>query len=452
MNYKEELLWILDSPGTTNHNMDEKFRENIAFVHSLGLKCDCVGWSTLDLADPRANEILDHISAFCKKNGWTARGVYKRYHLETDNQWFEIVPNYFKDSTVVDEIKTPPTDTENISTCVIHAFREIDNSPKLFRNNLLVLERFRRSCIQHNIQGVDFCWAKDIGKYEAEQYFHLYANHQIPQIAVDFDLRKSPQRIQAAGGWLPRLSEVIHTLQFINLPDCYLTEDLPTCGFAYAYIPHTLSCAGRNKFLIHKDIAETLLKEKAISARALKPVTVVDQLPGGYILAQTKPLKQPSADFTDKMLLEYEKLKAKHRPIREVSEKVALKLMRNAKKDCKEDFQKAMSKTVGQDLLSTNYAPVIPYYLIANGCSLSDEYELLSYNQAIKENDEFQGNLEKEELLEEKPEGIVIAKTIGGDFVLLCKDGAVIQFSHEAPKVTDQWPSLAQFIVYAIQN
>lgn len=38
MKYTEELLWILDKPGMAVYEMDEKFRENIAFVHSLGLK------------------------------------------------------------------------------------------------------------------------------------------------------------------------------------------------------------------------------------------------------------------------------------------------------------------------------------------------------------------------------------------------------------------------------
>ena len=50
MKYSEELLWILDKPGTTLHNQDEAFQENIAFVHSLGLKCDCVGWCKMDLS------------------------------------------------------------------------------------------------------------------------------------------------------------------------------------------------------------------------------------------------------------------------------------------------------------------------------------------------------------------------------------------------------------------
>ena len=75
MKYSEVLHWILDKPGTTLHNQDEKFHKNIEFVHSLGLKCDCVGWCMMDLSNPRTPEILSSISTFCKENGWKARGV-----------------------------------------------------------------------------------------------------------------------------------------------------------------------------------------------------------------------------------------------------------------------------------------------------------------------------------------------------------------------------------------
>ncbi len=95
---------------------------------------------------------------------------------------------------------------------------------------------------------------------------------------------------------------------------------------------------------------------------------------------------------------------------------------------------------------------VTPYYLVANGGCLSDEYELLPYNQAISENAQFQEQLQSEELLAEKPAGVVIAKCPDGDYILLCKSGEVIRFSHEAPEVTEQWLNLAQFIVDAINE
>lgn len=80
MNYKEYLTWILDRPEGEaqlyNHDkeifheyVNRCYKENIDFVHSLGLKCDCVGWSDgLDLTRPDADKILDKIEAFCKEN------------------------------------------------------------------------------------------------------------------------------------------------------------------------------------------------------------------------------------------------------------------------------------------------------------------------------------------------------------------------------------------------
>ena len=63
----ETLDWILDNDDKSIVD-DEKYRLNIEFVHSLGLKCDCVGWSKLDLQNPRADEILSAIDSFCKCN------------------------------------------------------------------------------------------------------------------------------------------------------------------------------------------------------------------------------------------------------------------------------------------------------------------------------------------------------------------------------------------------
>ena len=97
----ETLDWILDKDDTHIAD-DEKFRLNIEFVHSLGLKCDCVGWSKLDLQNPRADEILYAIDSFCKKNGWKARGIYTRTYSDYTSDWYEIVPSAFNDNTLCD--------------------------------------------------------------------------------------------------------------------------------------------------------------------------------------------------------------------------------------------------------------------------------------------------------------------------------------------------------------
>ena len=46
--------------------------------------------------------------------------------------------------------------------------------------------------------------------------------------------------------------------------------------------------------------------------------------------------------------------------------------------------------------------------------------------------------------------GDVNSITIGNKVNI--QDGAVIRFSHETPEITEQWPSLAQFIVDSIND
>lgn len=453
MKYTEELLWILDKPGTTLHDKNEEYRENIEFVHSLGLKCDCVGWCKIDLANPRTPEILEGISSFCNEKGWRARGLYTRKYVDLHTDWYELDPVLFKDNTFCDRIETVTDDHKPIFTYVIRAFHEWNAAPKVWGENVFVPERFRDFCIQNKIEDLDFCWARDKGKYEAEQYFHVYGKRLITRIATGID-HKNPehQLITAAGGWLPEIDKVFYKLQQINLQDCYLVDDLPDRGIAYAYIPSTFSCAGRYTILLHKDIAQALLTQKILPSTALKPAAVFNSLPGGYILQKTQAIDRPTCAFMSTMLSEYEKLKNTARPVRIASEKDALKMLRHAKKDRSQDFQKGLSKAKSERLVNTDYDAMMPYYRIADGCFLSDEYALLSSVMAAKENEEYQKKLFGEELLDVKPEGIVIGQCADGDVILLCKDQKVIRMSHEEPVAVEQWPTLAQFFVDTIQG
>lgn len=455
MKYTEELLWILDEPGEIARNLEAQnrtFQIRREFVHSLGLKCDSVGWCKMDLSSPHTADILDSISEFCKKNGWKARGMYTRRYVDVQSDWYELVPTCFKDNTTCDRIETLTEDGKKIYTRVIRAFHEMSATPKMWADEIYVPERFHSFCVRNGLEDLDFCWAKDKGKYEAEQYFHIYGKHRLPEIAVDFGLRKADKnRIHSVGGWLPAIDRVFHEMQQINLPDCYLAEKIPEAGIVYAYIPSTFSCVGRHVVLIHKDIAETLVQQKILPTSTLQPAPVVDTLPDGYVLKETQTIERPAASYRDKMLLEYEKWKQTDHPVRMLSEKEALKILRNAKKERKKDFQKAIPKAKTQDLLNTRYDALVPYYCVANGGYLSDEYELLPWERAKNENDEFRKNLESEELLEDKPEGIVFARCPDGDIIFLRESGEVIRFSHEVQEIVGEWPNLSQFVVDAIK-
>ena len=449
----ETLDWILDKDDTRIKKEDE-YRFNIEFVHSLGLKCDCVGWSKLDLQNPRADEILSAIDSFCKKNGWKARGIYTRKYADYSSDWYELVPTAFKDNTLCDYDDEYENERgEKVRVFQLRAYHELRPSPKQWYESILVPQRFRDACIRHGITDVDFCWARDKGKYQAEQYFHLYANKQIPTIAEGRNLKiEDRKKIDALGGYLPKIADIFHNLQLINLQDCYIETDIPNSNIALAYCPRTFTYCGRNKFLIRKDFAKILLQEKAISESDLTPAMVVKELPGGYTLTRTVMPDRPLASCLQKSIAEYEKLKNTERPLRMISEKDALKLFRLTKKERKRDFKKALPKAQSDGLAQTRYAPLLPYYLIANGGYLSDEYEFLPYEIAAKENELFAKELLTEELLDAKPDGIVIAKCPDGDKILLCSDGKVIRFSHEQPVAIEEWVSLAQFVADAINE
>jgi hypothetical protein len=379
--------------------------------------------------------------------------LYTRNKVELESDWYELVPNYFKDNTPCGRIETVTDDNRIVYTRAIRAFHELTPSPKAWGDDLYVPERFRNYCIQNNLVDLDFCWAEDKGKYEAEQYFQVYGKRLVPQIAVDYDLKKSDiQLISAAGGWLPEIANVFHELQQVNLQDCYLADDLPDNGIVYAYIPRTFSTIGRHTILLHKDIVQSVLQQKILPSSAVRPAAVVKSLPGGYSLKQTQEIARPTSQFMTMMFVKYEKLKNTVRPIRMISEKDALKMLRLAKKERKEGFSKALPKAKRETLLNTDYAVLIPYYSVADGCFLSDEYEFLSSIKAMQETSEFREFLSNEELLDDKPEGVVIGRCPDGDVILLCNNGKVVRFSHEEPVAVAQWPTLAQFFADALNE
>lgn len=462
MKYSEKLDWILDKVGGPLWS-EEKARQNIEFVHSLGLTCDCVGWSELDPASPRAEEILLAITRFCRENGWRARGMYTR-RFTGESDWHEIRFADARDGFFGDFMETPGEDGGTVRVCTVKAYQELNPAPKMrFLEYMLVPERFRSVCVEQGLTGVDFCWAQDKGKYDAAQYFHLYPRHAVQHMTEstffhyyapgmpEYDPRQAA-RMQELGGALPRLAEVFSDLM-ISLPRCYLAAELPVGGFSSAYMqPESRYASGRQQILVHRDTAAMLLKNKALQPSWLAPVPVLDAFLPGYKPVATMRQEAPAPPARDELLAAYERLKATERPVRLVTEKEALKLLRSVKKARGGDFGKALPKAKAALLADTPYAPLEPYYQIVGSGYLSDEYELLTPDRAAEETAAFHAALAAEELLDEKPDGVVFAQCPDGDRVLLLTDGTVIRFSHEAPETVNAWPCLPQFVVDAVNE
>ncbi len=448
MDYKEHLTWILDK---RNHKFDdEKYQGNIDFVHSLGKKCDSVGWSELDMGDTDSTEILDKIQAFCKENGWRARGWYERTYTEIESDWYELKTEDFKDNTVLDVFPVETEKGKEIYLETISAYREINIAPKEC-HRVCVPDRFRKACINNGVTDIDFCWVQDKGRFDAEQYFYIFPHRCIPRILYDKGIDKNQTaRLQSLGGYLPKIASIFYELQNISLQDCYLKEDMPSGGIAYIYCPSTYDFCGRYKILIHKNTAEMLINEKALSWANLTPACIVDKCLEGYDLDNAEVASRPTKEYIEKAFSEYEKLKAKGRPEYIVKEKEALKFLRKTKTERKEDFNKRLAKKVAESITDTIYTNILPYYSVCDGGLLSDEYIFLCYSDSLKITEEVFENLAKEELFDVNLDGVVIATCADGDFVLLTEDEKVIRLSHEAPNIISEWQNLAKFFVEAI--
>lgn len=463
MRYTEKLLWILDeNPATGRGYNEEKVRENIAFVHSLGLKCDSVGWCDFDLGDPKAEAYLEKIAAFCRSKDLWARGWYTRTYAETQSTWYKLGTAKMPYDACGEFVELPVSDGYMAQTVgSVKAYMLEPHSPKDWHRPIPA--RVKDALAEMEIPNLTFCWIKDVGRYESQQYFHLYAHAPLPRYYSDRGLKyeirtdvateypKTWERILALGGMLPKVASVFYDLH-ISLPDCYNAADLPEGGLAEVYNPLTFTQHLVDTLLIREDMAQRLLEAKAISPRDLAPVPIVENCPPGYWEETAIPRPEPSADFIAAREKERIKLEAKPRPRRAITEKQALSALRKAKKERKEDFQKAMPKAAAEALADTLYAPLAPYYAVANGGELSDEYEFLPYARSLEETTIFEGELAAEELLETPPKGSVIAICPDGDRILHLNEGSVIRFSHEAPEVIMTWPTLSQFMYDAINE
>lgn len=450
MKYKEKLLWILDKIDQKSDG--NEYQENIDFVHSLGKKCDCVGWSELDMDEPDAHDVLDRIQTFCKERGYRARGWYERVYTDVESDWYEIKSEPFRDDTVVDIITVKTQNGDDLYLNVINAYRELNVAPKGFRK-VCVPDRFRKACIENGITDVEFCWVKDKGRYEAEQYFYIYPERYIPRIIYDRSIRQNQtERLQILGGKLPEIASVFYNLEHIQLQDCFLKEDMPSDGIAYVYCPSAYDFCGRYKILIHKNTAEILIKAKALSSADIVPVCVVEKCPEGYDFDMTEREAMPFTGYIKKSFSEYEGLKAKGRPEYNVKDKEALSFFRKTKNERKADFSKGLSKKYADKITDSFYKTLLPYYGVSNGGQLSDEYMFLSYSESLKATDTFFESLEKEELLTEVPCGAVIVNCADGDSVLITETESIIRWSHEAPEIVCEWQSIAKFFVDALND
>ncbi|MBQ8397900.1 MAG: hypothetical protein IJX53_06890 [Clostridia bacterium] len=488
---KDYLSWILDklpesADGTPEMRYEgkfpehrtlvtvsgeDKYRRNIDFVHSLGQKCDCVGWSLLDLSDPHAGEVIEKIADFCREDGWLARGSVVRELSDFESDWFALdLPVMKSDTGGVDVL------WEDGQIRTLRCTRAYQNKPNaIYRVEwgnqywLVASERFRDACVRLGVPNVRFCWMKDCGRYASGQYYYLFSSNSVPHAACDHGLRYTERdengkrncahqpgsathdRMMALGGYLPRIAEIFYDLG-VHMPTYYPTWAMPDEGFAHVDIhePYWFKC----DMLIHRRTAEALIGERVLSPKQLYPVPLYrdGEIPPGYVERTFAHFPLPHPDTVAALQAECDALMQIERLVHRATDKQAAGRLRRAKAERKADFGKRMAKVKLSALNGTPHAGMACYYQVADGGELSVEYRFLSYVESLVCSDEFMCEIAREELLDERPAGIVIAACADGDVVLLCADDRVVRVSHDVPEVIKEWPNVAQFFVDALDE
>lgn len=456
MKEKKILELIFDETGETNEDDDPILEEIKFFFNSLKLKSDSVGWCELDMSKSDSTEKLTSIKRYADQKNYKIRGTYYQYDGEFESEWYSLIPDIYDEydqgfiySVVEGRSKKKLEIPELIGYKIPKHSSLISSNPYI-----LVSEKFKNFCINNNARGIDFYWVRDKGKYEATQFFCLLIENKISNFASDVGLsydedkksqKKLKEKYNELGGIMPQIYNTFYNLR-VHLPIIIPKSEIPKVDFTYVL------WGRESTVLVHKDFAKKLLDDRIVYKKNLQPIHLYDIPPKGYTILPSGSLDYPVDKVINELYEEYKQLKDTPLPKYRITEKMALKYLRSVKKERKEDFSKAMPKQMRESLIGTSYERLIPIYMVCNGGDLSDEYYLLSYEKSKAETIVFFKIMEKEELLDNKPSGIVISQCADGDIIILSDDGIVNRVSHEEPEIIESWESLMYFIYDTLEG
>ena len=436
----ENLIWIIDKQKNAVGDENES-KENREFVHSLGLKCDYVGWCNLDLESENADKIIEKIEKYCEDTHSYLRGYYKSTNSYEDNEWYKLNTKY---------ISTDYFENEN----EIRAYKIPKNTNCLYENTksaiALVSDNFRKVCVTEGFSGITFSWKKDIGKYKSLQYFNMYISSNVPNFYSCNNLSaadpEGTNKLFKLGGKLPKLIPLFYNIN-IDIPICIKKNDLPSTDFAY-YKYDTFSYV-ETGVLIRKKVATILLERRLITRSDLICVNILDDIPLHYEKYSSEKLEPISNEDVQSIQKAYEEflLLPKQEPV--TREKMALHLLRKQKNGEKEYYNRSLSKSLCDLMLGTIYEAMVPYYKVCDGGVLSDEYTLLSYSESVVETKKLFDYLALDELID-PIQGVAIAKCADGDVILLTLEKEVKRISHENYEIIELWENVATFIYDAL--
>ncbi|MEM7010266.1 MAG: SMI1/KNR4 family protein [Verrucomicrobiota bacterium] len=443
------------------------------FIRSLDLKIESGCWATVDFDDPRFERFLDAAEDRIRRGEAQLFGgvLGQRYDTSSprDPYWYQLRPT-----------AEFPGDVDDVK-----AYRVARGATVAAGLNTFVNEHVRRHIEEANLLGVDFVWARDVGKYEAAQWFlpvpqrpmgrGLYHPWVDPErISDEFDVPgrqtgtvlsflqedmrsdidfgdKRHARIFALAG---AKDDVMVT---VRAPSCFLQQPVhEELDFAYGIHPEIES---RNDLYLSARAAQSLLEARLIQPAELVAADVVATAPAGTAEPECEhPIPEAYlGDLGSRAQIAgreaaYHKLCAQQRPPRPAPKLAeALKLLRKRKKDNSADLaQGASKKQLATATLPDDWKKVLA---VTNGGTLHDECQVLPLDELATT------ATQKRELVESLYEDVPwigqhqpIAQAPDGDWYSLeivdaRENPRVLRITHEGAIETESWSTISTFLV-----
>jgi hypothetical protein len=486
---RDFLTFHLTLANPRSYSFKETDAFSQEFIHSLGLKVHSGCWSNIPLDSPAVNDFIAKASSLISEGKAQFFGLNTLCQnliegCESPIEWYQIIGHtHFEVDTV---------DKEGIETCKAYKMPPTVNVASGNLYNQFVSERFKKVVEDNGFAEIDFVWVKDRGKYKSPQWYRAVALNPMGR-GIDhpwFD----PAKLRGSGSWQPTdptwrtgvwnfaRSQMKMAVEFENpvqrrVIELYQWHDLtihsyrrflraylPTVDFAFMWKEENRETAtgflkGRD-LCCNRRVRSALLDSKVLTDRDFEPICILDDLPKDSVLLDGRA-ELPQPFFTHdhlrmikiKLDKEWQIHSSTEKPIRSVSMKEALTLLRKSKRDRPDDFTKGATEARLKTLdviMPHNWIQLLRF---SNGCYLDPECTLASTEEIMPMYHKKKSLISS--TFDDYPYDVLhipVAYSSNGDWFSLqhnsskTEDSRVFRISHEDLSVLYTWDSIPVFI------
>jgi hypothetical protein len=470
-------------------------RARQAVYHSIGLRLFSQAWAKTVLTPATARRI---VAAVVPGRTCLGSGILSETLTDEENQtceWFVLADRHSSIGNDFSLWSEYPQCRADRYPATLHA-----------QGQHFVSQRFKETVERHGLTGLDFLWVRDLGRYQAPQWYAAIAQRPLGH-GLDhpwFDRTNHLARAATLGAdvspdgsygvrhfdnrhfgdrWTSGDGEIDDLLRLfpgdtplglmMNAIPRYLRSCVPDTDFAYVWgDPTELSREGRTvrprDLCFNRRARDILLEHQILSSNDALGVLLLERPPAGVVDLDARASSYPApvllpAELSRLRTLETLYLAEHHerrRPIRKPDIKRSLGLLRQATRQRPDRFERGSSQRSLDSACASLPIRLPTHWLsilkVANGGELGDPEDLVCRIQSLDRLGLFHEETValRRQADEDYAEQLVyVGDDPSGDLLALAHDGTteredcpVLLISHEDYSVERRWNGIAEFL------